>query len=285
MNTSSFKHQRGLTLIELMVALLLSLFLLGGLYSLFDSNSITYQDNQELTQLVDSERFALTVVSEVTELAGYFPDPTTQSASTEFTADALFPAAAVSVAGTSGGATGDTLAIRFVTAPKDGLLNCNGVENTGSTDTLYENVFSVNNQNELVCSLNGATPEVLVNNVQSMTVEYGVQTTPDSSTTNFDTYKTAAEMSSQDWVNVACVKVTLNFLNPMAKDPGQPATISVTRVIDVMAYSPLTAAVPVASSNSSSSSTNNSNSNNSKSSSQTGQGGKGNGDSGGDGGD
>lgn len=243
MRSSLRTAQAGMTLIELMIALLLSLFLLGGLYSLFDSNEITYQDNQKLTELVDSERFALTVVSEVTELSGYFPDPTTQDAASVFQPDTLFPYQAVSIAGTSGGTTGDTLAVRFMTAQNDGLLNCNGVSDTTATNALYENVFSVDSNHDLVCSLNGGTPQVLVNNVQSMTVEYGVQASPDSTTTNFDTYKTAAEMSQEDWANIACVKVTLNFINPMAGEPGQPSTIPVTRVVAVMSYSPFTTAV------------------------------------------
>jgi type IV pilus assembly protein PilW len=245
MRVSLKNTQKGMTLIELMIALLLSMFLLGGLYSLFDSNEIAYQDNQKLTELVDSERFSLAVISEVTELSGYFPNPLTQDAASVFQPDALFPYQAVSVAGTSGGTNGDTLAVRFMTAQNDGLLNCNGLGDTTATTELYENVFSVDDNHDLVCSLNGGAPEVLVNNVQSMMVEYGVQTSPDSTTTNFDTYKTAAEMSQQDWANIACVKVTLNFLNPMAGEPGQPTTIPVTRVIDIMSYSPFTTAVSV----------------------------------------
>ena len=230
MNRAS-STQRGFSLIELMVALVLSLFVLGALYSIFDSNARTYQDNEKLTQLADSQRFALTVLAEVTELAGYFPDPTTQTASTEFPSDALFPADGAYVGGTTGaaGSTGDTLAVRFVTAPNDGLLNCSGVDNSGSSDTLYENVFSVNAQDELVCALNGATPEVLVNGVQSMSVEYGVQGP------GYETYKSASQMSVEDWLNVLSVKVTLAFINPLANETGEPPTIPVTRVIALMA--------------------------------------------------
>jgi hypothetical protein len=37
-----------------------------------------------------------------------------------------------------------------------------------------------------------------------------------------------------DWSKVLSVKIQLTFTNPMANQPGQPATIQFTRVVDVM---------------------------------------------------
>lgn len=230
------RTQHGFGLVELMVAMVLALFLLGGLFSVVQSQRSAYRTQSGLVQLQNSERFALTILGEVGELAGYFPDPSTQLPGTVFPADALFANAGDIVAGVQGatGGTGDTVAVRFMTAPNDGLLNCSGVGNTGAVAVLYENVFSVNAQNQLVCALNGAAAVPLINGVQSLTVQYGVKTSLSSANSTFDTYKSASQLAAGDWSNVVCIKLTLTFVNPLAGSPGQPATIPVTRVIALM---------------------------------------------------
>ena len=50
---------------------------------------------------------------------------------------------------------------------------------------------------------------------------------------NVDSFFYADQMGG-NWGNVICVKVTLTFTNPLAANPGQPATIPFTRVITVM---------------------------------------------------
>ncbi|KTT30130.1 hypothetical protein NS201_14245 [Pseudomonas oryzihabitans] len=59
MRAVSARGQRGLSIIELMIALLLGLLLMGGVLQLFLSSKRTYQTNAALSQVQESGRFAL----------------------------------------------------------------------------------------------------------------------------------------------------------------------------------------------------------------------------------
>ena len=67
--------QRGFTLIELMVTVAIALFLLGGLLTILQNMRGTYGNQQALAQLQDQQRFAMTVLTDVIQAGGYFPDP------------------------------------------------------------------------------------------------------------------------------------------------------------------------------------------------------------------
>src|ERR1700734_1114330 len=74
------RRQRGFTLIELMIALLIGLFLLGGLMTLVQDNRRSFSTQNQLSQLQDAERVAVTIMTDVIQAAGYFPDPTSNPA-------------------------------------------------------------------------------------------------------------------------------------------------------------------------------------------------------------
>src|SRR5271167_1339968 len=82
--------QRGFTLIEILVALMIGLFLLGGLLTIVQANRAVFGNQSQLAQLQDSERMAMTILAEVIQSAGYFPDPTTNTLTTTLTAAAPF---------------------------------------------------------------------------------------------------------------------------------------------------------------------------------------------------
>lgn len=67
----SRKAQLGLTIIELMVALLLGILLTGGAIQLFVSNRATYGFNEGFARLQENGRFALDTLSYHARLAGY----------------------------------------------------------------------------------------------------------------------------------------------------------------------------------------------------------------------
>ncbi len=64
-------REAGVTLIELMIAMLLSLVLLGGMIQIFVGNRATYAFNEGLSRLQENARFALDYVSNETRMAGY----------------------------------------------------------------------------------------------------------------------------------------------------------------------------------------------------------------------
>lgn len=239
------RRQRGVTLVELMVSMGIAMFLLGGLLVIVQNTRNTFGSQNQLAQLQDNERLAMTLIGDVIQSAGYFPDPTVNTAALALPADALFPAAGRSISGTRlGGAPEDSLAIRYMTANNDGIINCTGNTNTSGGNQLYENQFSIDANGNLVCSLNGQAPVTLiagpiVNGVQlpaitNMQIFYGVQSNTALANGAVDSYLRANEMAGY-WNNVIAIKVILFFTNPIyTPTNGQPQTLRVERVVGVM---------------------------------------------------
>jgi type IV pilus assembly protein PilW len=219
-----------------MVALLIGLFLLGALLIIVQTNKRVFVNQNQLAQLQDGERMALTVISDVLQSAGYFPDPTTNTLAMTLTQSLPF-AVGQSVYGVSSGTpAGDQLYVRYMTTGGDGILNCSGQSNPiGGPNTLYVNMFQVLN-GQLVCTMNG-TQYNLVSGVTNMTIQYGVKANAVAPGNNVDTYMTAAQVNAAGlWDNVIAALVQVTFTNPMyvAGQTGQPATVSIQRVISVM---------------------------------------------------
>jgi type IV pilus assembly protein PilW len=245
------QRQLGFTMIELMVALLIGLFLMGGLMTLLQNNRKAFSSQSALAQLQDSERLAMSMMTGVIQQAGYFTDPTINSPSTALPAAAAFasgagPAGLAFAAGQ--GLTGatvagsDVISARYTTGSGDGILNCSGRFNpaTSGANATYTNQFGVaqNAQNvwQLGCLREDGTFYPLVNNVTNMVVLYGVNTS--GAGNNVDTYMTAAQVTAATaWNNVISASVQLTFTNPLyvaANPQGQLPTITVQRYIAIM---------------------------------------------------
>jgi type IV pilus assembly protein PilW len=235
--------QRGFTLVELMVTVAIAIFLLFGLFSIVQNVRVTYANQQLLAQLEDAQRLAMIMMTDITQEAGYFPNPVLYTAA-DLPATAPFVTAGQAIYGSHPNgvnAPGDTLEVRFMTASGDGILNCNGTSNTSGAATVYTNTFSVVG-GQLVCSVNGGAALPLVSGVQNLQVLYGVKRNFGINGNDVDTYLTASQMLNADWLNLTSVTITLTFTNPLSATTGiettegvnQPATLSFTRVIDVM---------------------------------------------------
>jgi type IV pilus assembly protein PilW len=238
--------QRGFTLVELMVTVAIALFLLGGLLTILQNMRGTYNNQQALAQLQDRQRFALTVLTDVIQAGGYFPDPVGMTLITALPAAGAYqPGQALSGNQTAG--QPDSIGVRYLTANGDGVILCDGSSNTGpGAFQLYTNVFTVvppapGVPGQLLCTLNGSpTPVTIVSGVEGLTVYYGVKRNPAIADYNVDTYLTASQMllagpNGNDWNNISSVRLILTFTNPLAGQPGQQPTIVFERVIEVMA--------------------------------------------------
>jgi type IV pilus assembly protein PilW len=242
------RAQRGFTLVELMVTVAIAMFLLAGLVTILQNVRATYANQQSLAQLQDQQRFAMTVLTDVIQAGGYFPDPL------GMTPGSALPAAGAYQVGQAftgtQGAT-DSIGVRYRTANGDGVILCDGSSNTAVPpgSQLYTNVFTVVPPagavpGQLQCTLTiGAAanaPLTLVTGVQGLTIYYGVKRNPAVVDYNVDTYLTANQMllagpNGNDWLNISAVRVILQFNNPLFGQPGQPQFITFERVIEVMA--------------------------------------------------
>jgi type IV pilus assembly protein PilW len=239
-------RQRGLSLIELMVAMLIGLFLLGGLLSILQSTRNTSSNQALLSQLQDNERIAMSLMTSVIESAGYYPSPETVPLATALPSSPDFAQPGQIIVGSANtNGPGDAITVRYGTAPNDGVLLCDGTSNTTTGNVVYENTFELqtdkNGKLFLACILSGGPAVKLVSGIQNMQIYYGVNsaaTAMDTTEGVVDSYLTAGQMTPTNWTNVYSVKVVLTFANPLAGQPGQTgaakSTVTFTRVIGVM---------------------------------------------------
>jgi type IV pilus assembly protein PilW len=256
------RHERGFTLIELMVTVTIALFLLFGLATIVEDVRRENVNQQALAQLQDQQRFAMTVLTDVIQAGGYYPSATGQTQGSALGAAAgpvagqiaMVPGQAFDGFHSVGGypTTPDNLTVRFMTSGGDGVIMCDGSTNTAApgTDALETNVFTVvppagNVPGQLLCALNGNPAVALVNGVQSLEVFYGVNRNAPTVNYNVDTYLTADQMNALlpaggDWMNISSVRIVLTFTNPLCPtagtcQAGQLPTVTFERVVQVMA--------------------------------------------------
>ena len=243
------RRQSGLTLIELAVTMVIALFLLAGVLMMVQNTRTTYSNQTELAQLQDNERLAMTIMTDVIQSSGYFPDPTKNDAASAFPVDGTtFGKVGQAVSGAQSGSTPqDSITVRFRTSSTavglgDGILNCLGTSNTSGADHTYVNAFDLgaadaSGNRALECTLStdgvAAAPQTLVGGIQDMQIYYGVKRTT-TNDFNVDTYLRANDMQPTDWVSVTSVRLILTFANPVAPGTGAAAPIKFERVIAVM---------------------------------------------------
>jgi type IV pilus assembly protein PilW len=244
----SRRAARGFTLIELMVALLVGLFLLGALLTIVQTNKQVFVSQNVLAQLQDNERMSMSMMTDVIESAGYFSNPIVNTQALTYPASGVF-ASGQAIAGTySATPPGDTISVRYWTdtgaVPSDAnILNCSGTGNGTGGQLMMVNTFSISANGQLDCTMNGTTYTLVGGTTNNLTVPnlsilYGVKANVAATGNNVDTYMTAAQLNAApaNWNNVISVLVMLTFNNPMygPSNPAQPPTITLQRVVGLM---------------------------------------------------
>jgi type IV pilus assembly protein PilW len=245
---SHMSAQRGFTLIELMIAIAIGLFLIGGLLTLVQAMKRTSGVQSGLSQLQDNQRMAMTLMTDVIQSTGYFTNPTVNTAAASFPILSPFTYAGQALFGggayTNLAAGGQTLSVRYMTSGSDAVINCTG--NPSAVAAQLINTFSIDANGNLQCTLTkivGAvtttTTVPLISGLSSMQIYYGVQSNTTVSTNSIDTYMDGATVAAGNyWPKVTSVKITLNFINPLYGQPGQTNAsqkyVAFTRIVDVM---------------------------------------------------
>src|ERR1700761_1825648 len=82
MSTTTMSHptrrpgsEAGYSLVEVMVALAVALFLLAGTLAIVQRTKSTYSAQTALAQLQDNERVAMGLITDAIQSAGYYPNP------------------------------------------------------------------------------------------------------------------------------------------------------------------------------------------------------------------
>ena len=227
---SCARRQRGLSLVELMVAVAIGLFMLSGFAASFVGVKRSFVAQGRLAALQDDERLALGLLVATVQAAGYHPDPFNQPAPT-----ALPPAATPFGSFAPGQGlvgTATSLTTRYVTAPGETLADCAGRRNETGAPLLVVNTYTVGADRTLRCSIDGGASSIaLVNHVQSLTVLYGAAVDD----RQVDRYLSADEVTAAGlWDRVRSARITVRFANPYAGTPGEPATIDWMQHVNLM---------------------------------------------------
>jgi type IV pilus assembly protein PilW len=239
-------NHKGFTLIEILIAMTIGLFLMGALLTIVQTNRRVFGEQSQLAQMQDNQRIAMTMMGDVIQSAGYYPNPVINTLTTALNASGPF-AVGQSISGTVAPPF-DTISVRYMTAGQDGILNCSGGSNLNplGTTAVYVNTFSVFN-GQLICTREDGTQYILVGgttapasglDITGMSILYGVRGDPTQPGNNVDTYMDAGQVNAATlWGSVISVQISLTFTNPLynAANPGlQPPTFKIQRLIGVM---------------------------------------------------
>lgn len=197
LSTVNRVRQRGFSLIELMIAMVLGLFVLASLLALFIGNNQSHRTQEAAARLQENARFALDILNREARKTGY------RAAFTPM--NTAFPAVAGFAAGQVVSGTDTTLSLRYQgsgTGGGDGWMqDCLGA-NVAEGATVAV-TLSLSGQN-LQCSVDGGAAGALFGGLQDLRFTYGVDTNNDSYA---DAYVAAGAVAN--WTRIASVRIEL----------------------------------------------------------------------------
>lgn len=248
------RQQSGLSLVELMVALLLGLVLMTGIIQVFLSSRQTYATNEAMARLQENGRFALEFLSRGARLAGYVepiyignkPLPIVRPLC------AGLPGTVPSTLCSENGAGNESDSISFVMQPAlvDGeKRDCLG--NIVGTSDLIINNFSIiaangNTPAALGCRAynlttaswtGGPNAQALVEGVDSLQILYGISTGNDSRSANQYVSADRVGNNLSDWQKIRSVRISV-----LANSVVTTSSDQANRQYILLDASPLTAA-------------------------------------------
>jgi type IV pilus assembly protein PilW len=178
--------QHGMTLIEIMIALIIGAFLIGGVLKIFLNTQQTYRVQENLSRIQENGRFALEFLSRDLRMADYRACHTDSSDNTAITGTNNATATPPDT-GT------DTITIKW-------KKNACGASTATST-----RLFRINNATLQRDANDGSGFQSLIENIEDMQILYGVDTDADK-TPNY--YVDADNVA--DWSQVISVQIALS---------------------------------------------------------------------------
>jgi len=189
MISAARKSQKGMSLVELMVALVLGLFISAALISLFINSKQNYRINENMARLQENARFAVSFLSRDIRMADYRAC---------VTADRL--ANAIAGQNDSGLNSSDTVTV---------LWQSNGCDAANAIQTLVYSIQTGTNGNPaLFRSINGADQE-LVEGIENLQILFGQDTDNDQVPNYYVDAATITDMEQAVSVRFTLVARTL----------------------------------------------------------------------------
>lgn len=218
----------GLTLVEMMIAMVLGLAMMAGIISLYVNVGETATYLNATSRIQENGRFAIGQIVRTMRMAGY-DDPVTTATTRPTPVMEGKPGSDITMTGFTIKSASDALLIRHEgihSADDDDLeefvRDCLGKR--VYADTWVTNIYAISSANELVCNTittvtgvsTTATGQVIAEGIESLNVLYGVDTDDPSVADGIaNHYVTAADVT--DWATVVSAKLALlvNSVQPV----------------------------------------------------------------------
>lgn len=240
---SPLSSQRGLSIVELLVALVISMLLLTGVIQVFFSSKQTYASNEAASRLQENGRFALEFIAQSARHAGYVEAANSATA-------APSPIAAPSAANcstprvcSSQGAGNASDTIGFALQPRiieGARRDCLGNTLSGIT----ANTDLIINHYEIIPGANGAPSALgcrswnftkgtgewvagpgasaLIDGIDALQIQYGISTTGDR--THANQYVSADRVTAlNSWNDVVAIRIAVLANSVVPVSPPAPA--------------------------------------------------------------
>lgn len=217
-------HARGFSIVEVLVAITISLILLLGLLQIFISNKNSYRLETNSDVMHDNARFIYDYLTKLVRQTGY----RSPQKNTQFTAiDSIFDVTNLHITGTNNTGTNnsDTLVIRYQGSgdgagnPDGTIRDCLNIPiDSFVTATM---TFSITANDELQCrsqNPSSATPDstqILLENVENFQVLYGEDTTGDKAANRY----VDSTHPNLNMANVVAVRISVLLRSQEAVNP------------------------------------------------------------------
>ena len=208
------KRQAGFSIVEIMIAMTIGLFVVAGLAKILTSNKESYRVQEAQSVLQENARLATVFLSTNVGKAGFHQDA-------QVDASSLFPTGSLALTGTNDNADGtdnildgsDTITVRF---EGDGVItNCLG--GTVAASAITTDIFRVDTNNQLQCSAGGGAFQPLMDNVQGLQILYGEDTGTDGAVDQYRNAGSVADFDQVFSVHVALLLASDNDVKPNAE--------------------------------------------------------------------
>lgn len=231
--------QQGFTLVEMMVAMLIGIFLSLALTGIYVALKRNFLGEDSIVNSQENQRLAFNVLTNGFQSAGYFLDPINQNAESVFLInnESGFKTPGQIIYGTTDNNGRQAVSVRYQAAPNDGILNCAGSENLTGANAIFINTFSLSSNNELICAagVNDDAPSSIVisRNISNVSFQYA---TDSDNNGVVDSYLTSTQVDAVGWNLVHGVRIDLTLIDTInsAESAKKAMPKSLTHFVNLM---------------------------------------------------
>ena len=222
--------QRGFTLVELLIALAISLFLLAALVQIMASSTQTYRAHEGVSRIQEGGRFAMEIIGRQIRSAGYHSNSVSQNLGADLTTWPLNQAANYAIDGSNnnGANNTDILNIRYYIPDDCAAADCltvpvpmTGVIPSGDWIRV---TFQTDVDRVLRCQIfdsagndRSSGDQPLLEGVADMQIIYGINLGGNMR------YESANTIDASEWPNVVSVRLNLTLDSINVVNPNSPA--------------------------------------------------------------